>query len=158
MTADDVFRANVGIIIVNSKGEVLAFERSDKAGQWQLPQGGIHKDETPLQALKRELFEETTINLDNDLIFIDEYPLWLAYEFPEEIRKKFHFLYRGQTQKWYLFKVKDDNLKLNLKKADSCEFSNYRWMDFKALTDQMIDFKQYIYTTLMNWVKMHFEN
>ena len=54
------FRANVGIILSNSEGKVFWARR---AGQktWQFPQGGIDEDESPIEAMYRELHEETGI-------------------------------------------------------------------------------------------------
>jgi len=37
MLAFDFFRANAGAVIINSKGQVLAFERSDTKDAWQFP-------------------------------------------------------------------------------------------------------------------------
>jgi len=53
------FRAGVVAVVVNSSDLVLAFERSDVPGAWQLPQGGIDVGESPLDAIWRELGEET---------------------------------------------------------------------------------------------------
>ena len=49
------FRANVVAIVTDAKGRVMAFERSDVPGAWQLPQGGIDGGETPVEAAWREL-------------------------------------------------------------------------------------------------------
>lgn len=73
---DNVFRASAGAVIINSEGYVLAFERLEIPGAWQLPQGGINVDEEPLDAVKRELFEEARIGADK-LQFLGEYPEWL---------------------------------------------------------------------------------
>ena len=54
---DDGFRANVGIVICNAQSEVLWARRAGQGG-WQFPQGGILEDESPLQAMYRELREE----------------------------------------------------------------------------------------------------
>ena len=40
------FRAGVIIVVRRADGSVLAFERRDVPGQWQLPQGGIEQGET----------------------------------------------------------------------------------------------------------------
>ena len=48
-------------MIVNDEGYVLAIERADVAGAWQLPQGGLDEDEDPLDAAYREIVEETGI-------------------------------------------------------------------------------------------------
>lgn len=58
---DQFFRAGVGAAIVDAGGKFLVFERSDRPGAWQLPQGGLREDEEPTEALYREVWEETRI-------------------------------------------------------------------------------------------------
>ena len=57
MIDSDGYRANVGIVITNDKKQILLAKRF-KQDAWQLPQGGIDKDETEIDALYRELEEE----------------------------------------------------------------------------------------------------
>jgi hypothetical protein len=45
------FRTGAGAVIANAAGFVLAFERADIPGAWQLPQGGLEAGEEPLQAI-----------------------------------------------------------------------------------------------------------
>jgi len=53
------FRAGVGALIVHRDGHVLALERADHPGAWQLPQGGLDRSEEPLDSVYREIGEET---------------------------------------------------------------------------------------------------
>ena len=41
------FRAGVVAVVTDASGQVMAFERGDLPGAWQLPQGGIDVGETP---------------------------------------------------------------------------------------------------------------
>src|SRR5258707_7509295 len=59
------FRPNVAAIVRRSNGRILVGERSDRAGCWQFPQGGIKNSETPEQALQRELQEEISLPPDS---------------------------------------------------------------------------------------------
>jgi putative (di)nucleoside polyphosphate hydrolase len=55
------YRSNVGAIIRRADGKILIGERSNVAGAWQFPQGGIKKSETAREALGRELQEEVSL-------------------------------------------------------------------------------------------------
>ncbi|MFM7756346.1 MAG: NUDIX domain-containing protein, partial [Actinomycetota bacterium] len=45
-----VFRAGVVLVVRRENGDLLAFERLDVPGAWQLPQGGLDENEEPLEA------------------------------------------------------------------------------------------------------------
>lgn len=51
-------------IIFNGKGEILIC-RESKDGSWQIPGGHPEKDETIEETLKRELFEEVDVEIEN---------------------------------------------------------------------------------------------
>ena len=61
MIDPDGYRPNVGIILMRSDGSVFWARRVSRDG-WQFPQGGMNTDETPLEAMYRELREETGLN------------------------------------------------------------------------------------------------
>ncbi|MEA2025509.1 MAG: RNA pyrophosphohydrolase, partial [Chloroflexota bacterium] len=120
------FRANVGIVVVRADGCVLVFERTDKPGQWQLPQGGLDIGEEPREASLRELEEETGIG--PDLVeLMAEHPDWLAYELPPQRRRR--KTGRGQVQKWFLYRFlgTDDDIDLTPAAGERQEFSAFRW-------------------------------
>jgi 8-oxo-dGTP pyrophosphatase MutT (NUDIX family) len=56
-------RLTVGAIIVDTEGRVLVQRRSAERklfpGLWDIPGGHVEPDETPLEALAREVYEET---------------------------------------------------------------------------------------------------
>ena len=56
------FRAGIVAVVRRGDGRIMAFERVDSPGQWQLPQGGLERGETPEQAAWRELGEETGLD------------------------------------------------------------------------------------------------
>ena len=137
------FRANVGAVIVNDDGEALALERSDVAGAWQLPQGGLDADEEPLDGVLREIHEETGI-VREDLALLAEYPEWLSYELPPEMRSR--RTGRGQTQRWFLFRFSGDEAAIDPSAGD--EFSAWRWMPLARLAQQTVSFRQPVYRRL----------
>ncbi len=75
MNSSKIYRPNVAAIILSpsypSACEIFIGERSDIAGAWQFPQGGIDEGETPKEALYRELEEEIGTN---QVEIIAQYP------------------------------------------------------------------------------------
>jgi len=149
-TRAQTFRAGVGAVILGRKGKVLAFERRDISGSWQLPQGGLDEDESPLEAVIREIREETGLGAD-DLELLSTASRLLAYELPEEARTK--KLGRGQVQYWFLFRFtgRDDAITLGDKK----EFSAWKWMSLEKLVKKVFSFKQTVYQELAKEFKSY---
>ena len=55
-------RIGVGAIVLNNQNKVFVGKRKDNPiNKWQMPQGGVDKNESFLAAMKRELNEETSI-------------------------------------------------------------------------------------------------
>ena len=55
-------RKGVGIVLLNQNNEVFVAKRIDNPiDKWQMPQGGLNQGEDYLSAMKRELYEETSI-------------------------------------------------------------------------------------------------
>ncbi len=133
------FRAGVVAVVTNSSDLVLAFERSDVPGAWQLPQGGIDVGETPLGAVWRELGEETGLG-SSDVDLIAEHPAWLVYEFPEHVRSDGKRL--GQAQRWYFFRALDDSVEPT---PDDVEFVAWRWVERAWLVDHVVGFRREVY-------------
>ena len=140
-----VFRVGVGAVIINSQGKIMAFQRADNHGAWQLPQGGLNEGEEYIEGMFREVYEETGIKKEN-LQLLGEYPEWLAYELPKDIWERKRF--RGQVHKWYLLKFTGDERKINLKKAKDNEFKAWKWMTFAELAEETLPFKKRIFQRL----------
>jgi len=134
------FRAGVGAVIANRYGQVLACERTDARGSWQFPQGGLKKDESPAQAVLREVREETGIR-KRDLELLDAYPQPLAYELPPEYWSPKRG--RGQALYWFLFRLRDADVPIDLEIAG--EFCAWRWMGFEELTRVTPEFRRPAY-------------
>lgn len=137
------FRAGVGAVILNRKGLILALERVDVSGAWQLPQGGLEAFEEPLRAALREVVEETGI-VDTALELLDTYPEPLAYELPEIARTE--KTGRGQVQYWFLFRFHGSDDTIDIKSGG--EFCEWKWTTFRSLLHTAIDFRESLYRKL----------
>ncbi|MDA3031965.1 MAG: NUDIX domain-containing protein [Actinomycetota bacterium] len=137
------FRAGTVAVVRDSKGRVLAFERSDHKGEWQLPQGGIDEGEDPVEGVWRELEEETGLS-SNQVRLVDEYPEWTIYEWPEGVKKGGHRL--GQAQRWFFFQINDDATE---PKLDGVEFVDWKWVQIDWLIEQIVDFRKASYLRVL---------
>ncbi len=137
------YRRAVGIMLLNAAGEVLVAQRLDFPGDaWQMPQGGIDKGETPLQAARRELKEE--IGTDKAEV-IAECRRWLAYDFPPDLqRRAWRGRYRGQTQKWFAMRFTGSDADIDLATGHP-EFGAWKWVPPSELTRLIVPFKRQLY-------------
>ena len=142
MLGGQYFRAGVGSIIRRPDGRILALERADIPGAWQLPQGGLEKGEEPFEAILREIAEETGIP-PGSLTLAGQYPEPLAYELPPEDRS--NKTGRGQAQYWFLF---DYSGPAAIDLPVGGEFGSWRWMSFDELVSKVVSFRRPLYEKL----------
>ena len=139
-------RLGVGIMLLNAENEIFVGKRIDNPGKhWQMPQGGIDKNENFLVAAKRELQEETSIK---SIKLIKEINDWLTYELPENLLGKiWDGKYRGQKQKWFIMKFLGSNNEINIQ-TKNAEFSDWKWIKSIELPIIAANFKVNIYKKL----------
>ena len=140
-------RQGVGIIVLNKQNQVFVGKRKDNpVDKWQMPQGGIDQNETPLNAMKRELAEETSIK---NIKILKEIENWLEYELPPNLLGKiWKGKFRGQKQKWFITKFlgKDDEINVGTQHP---EFIDWKWIDPQKLPEVVVDFKKELYLSLL---------
>lgn len=149
------YRPCVGLALFNQDGLVFIGRRANKAlrehvdetHQWQMPQGGIDKGETPLEAARRELREETNVV---SAALLAEAPGWLSYDLPVDIGKEaWKGRWRGQAQKWFAFRLEagaeGEIDPLNPPGGHKAEFDAWRWERLDATPDLIIPFKAEVY-------------
>tara|TARA_Y100000590_G_scaffold111722_1_gene127394 strand:- start:1451 stop:1942 length:492 start_codon:yes stop_codon:yes gene_type:complete len=136
-------RIGVGIILLNKKNKVFVGKRIDNPKNfWQMPQGGVDKNENLLQAAKRELEEETGIK---SVELVKELKEWLQYDLPKNLLGKiWEGKYRGQNQKWFImnFIGKDDEINIKTKNP---EFLDWKWIKIAELPKIAVNFKIELY-------------
>ena len=145
-------RMGVGIVLLNSENKVFVGKRIDNpVNFWQLPQGGVNKNENLLSAANRELKEETGIE---SIKLIKEIDNFLTYELPKNLLGKiWKGKYRGQKQKWFIMRFigREDEINIKTKKA---EFKEWKWIDINQLTSVAVSFKIKIYEKIVNELKV----
>ena len=76
-------RNGVGVIILNNENKVFVGKRKDNpVNKWQMPQGGVETGESYLSAMKRELYEETSIK---SIEILKEINGFFEYELPKNL-------------------------------------------------------------------------
>ena len=140
-------RIGVGAIVLNRENKVFVGKRKDNPiDKWQMPQGGVNKNESFLNAMKRELNEETSIK---NIKIIKELNDWFEYELPQNLlgiiwKGKF----RGQKQKWFVVRFTGEESEINLK-TEHPEFIEWKWVEMDELPKIIVDFKKDVYEKLL---------
>ena len=144
-------RKGVGIVLLNSEDKVFVAKRIDNPKNfWQMPQGGIDKNEDFLSAALRELKEETSIE---NVELIKELDGKTIYELPDDLLGIiWKGKYRGQEQKWFLMRFKGKETEINLKTRHP-EFLEWRWIELDEITKYVVKFKLDIYKKIKDKVK-----
>ena len=144
-------RSGVGIVVLNKNNQVFVARRIDNSKNfWQMPQGGVDKNEDYLAAAYRELEEETSIkNVD----LVGELDGLISYELPK------HLLgviwkgnYRGQEQKWFVVRFLGNDSEININ-TDHPEFCEWKWVELENITDLVVDFKLHVYEDVKKKVR-----
>ena len=145
------YRNGVGIVVLNKENKVFVARRIDNPKNfWQMPQGGVDKNEKFLNAALRELEEETSIK---SVELIKELDGLITYDLPD------HLLgiiwkgrYKGQTQKWFLMRFIGGDNEINIKTKHP-EFLEWKWVDLKEITELVVSFKLELYKEVQSKVQ-----
>jgi putative (di)nucleoside polyphosphate hydrolase len=145
----DGYRPNVGIVLMRQDGRVFWARRVRRDG-WQFPQGGMNTDETPVEAMYRELREETGL-LPEHVEVLGTTPGWLRYRLPERaIRRSEHLVCIGQKQVWFLLRMVCDEDRLCLDATEAPEFDHWCWVDFWYPLEHVVLFKRSVYARALS--------
>lgn len=140
----DGFRANVGIILANTQGQVLWAKRIGHDA-WQFPQGGIDRGETPLEAMYRELYEEVGL-LRHHVEVLAVTQDWLRYRLPKRYtRAGYESLCIGQKQKWFLLRLDEADTEYIRFDIAKPEFDHWQWVSYWYPLRHVVPFKRTVY-------------
>lgn len=150
MVDSDGFRPNVGIMLTNPRGELLWARRVGGMDAWQFPQGGIRQDESPEQALFRELNEEVGLSAD-DVRILGCTRNWLRYHLPPRlVRRHQDPVCIGQKQKWFLLQMLADDECIRFdNSAEPPEFDHWRWVSYWYPLSRVVAFKREVYRSAL---------
>ena len=142
------YRLGIGLVIINDQLEIFTGRRLDNTKAWQMPQGGIDNNEIPLEAAYREMYEETGIR-KSKVTLIKQSKTWYRYDLPQEIQSKFWGgKFRGQSQKWFLFKFVGTEFDINIETKDQ-EFSDWKWSKKTDMLNSIVPFKRSLYQSVL---------
>ena len=144
----DGFRPNVGIILCNDRRH-LFWGRRIGQDAWQFPQGGIKSDESPEEAMFRELREEVGLQPDQVSI-LGATKDWLRYRLPERyIRRHSNPVCIGQKQRWFMLRVLCEETDFCLDLSEKPEFDYWRWVKYWYPVDRVVYFKRGVYASAL---------
>ena len=147
------YRPCVGVMLLNNKGLVFVGRRTggpehvDATHNWQMPQGGLDRDEDPYEGAIRELYEETNVRSVSKLAESRE---WHAYDLPSRVAKEaWKGKYRGQKQKWFALRFTGDDREIDVLRPGGGkhkpEFVEWRWVAVRELPELVVSFKRLTY-------------
>lgn len=145
------YRSGVGIVVLNKENKVFVARRIDNPKNfWQMPQGGVDKNEDFLTAAFRELDEETSIK---SVELIKELDGFITYNLPD------HLLgiiwkgkYKGQTQKWFVMRFIGEDSEINIDTKHP-EFLEWKWVELSEITKLVVNFKLDLYQEVQRRVE-----
>ena len=150
------FRLNVGIILLNQQERVFWGQRIQR-DSWQFPQGGISNNESLVDSMYRELYEEVGLK-DQDVTIVSQSQNWYSYKLPEQYMRKNNPKVLGQKQKWFLLKLQSDEEQICLNKTECPEFLDWVWVDYWYPIQNVIFFKREVYKKVLDEFKVFLTN
>ena len=144
-------RTGVGIVVLNKKNQIFLAKRIDNPKNfWQMPQGGVDKDEDFYAAAIRELEEETSIKTVKLIKEIDGLTTYLLPDHLVGIIWKGK--YKGQKQKWFVVRFEGEENEININTKHP-EFLDWKWVNVENLTDEIVKFKFHVYKKIQKELK-----
>ena len=142
----EFYRPNVGLMLIGPGRRIFIGRRLNQPDAWQMPQGGIDKGESPVEAACRELGEEVGTS---KALLLRETRGWISYDVPDALQPR-HWKgrWRGQTQKWFALGFTGRDADIDLAAHDQ-EFDAWRWAPGSELLDAIVPWKRPVYETVL---------
>ena len=141
------YRRNVGLMLIAPDRRIFVGRRIKPANSWQMPQGGVDPDETPIEAACRELGEEVGTT---KALLLRQSSRWFTYDVPEDQRPS-HWKgrWRGQAQLWFAlaFTGQDSDIDIT---AHEPEFDTWQWMGAGEMLERIVPFKRATYVAVVD--------
>jgi putative (di)nucleoside polyphosphate hydrolase len=148
------YRRGVGIMLLDRRNHIFVGRRIDTPDAWQMPQGGIDKDEKPRDAALRELHEE--VGTDKAEI-IAKAKNWLTYELPGDLHlQAWNGRYRGQIQRWFAMRFTGTASDIKLD-THHPEFDAWKWVTRDEMLRLIVPFKRKLYEDVLAEFRELFE-
>ena len=110
----------------------------------------MRSDETPAEAMYRELAEEVGL-MPEHVELIGATRGWLRYRLPRQyLRRSSRPLCIGQKQVWFLLRMLCTDKKVCLNLSESPEFDSWRWVDYWHPLQEVVAFKRNVYRRALN--------
>ncbi|KAG0588455.1 hypothetical protein M758_2G198400 [Ceratodon purpureus] len=153
-----MYRANVGICLIDRDNQVFVAQRMDLPGAWQMPQGGIDGEEDPRAAAFRDLREATGVTSAE---YFGEVPEWITFDFPPDVKARLITLWgtewKGQAQKWFFFRFTGNDSEIDLLgDEDNPEFSEWKWLPVEEVVKNAWLLTSKPHTPLLRLTAFHF--
>jgi putative (di)nucleoside polyphosphate hydrolase len=157
-SSPSVYRPCVGLAVFNRDGLVFLGRRrvgpetGNSKQAWQMPQGGIDPGESPIEAARRELYEETSIR---SVSLLGEAEDWYCYDLPAPLAgQAWKGRYRGQTQRWFAFRFEGDESEIDVLRpgggGHKAEFAEWRWAPLETVPELIVPFKRQVYEQVVS--------
>jgi len=111
-TGEEYPLTTVGALIFNKKNQILFLKSKKWKGQYGIPSGKLVYGESIINGLKREIKEETNLDVNNIKFLLNQELIE-----PKDFFKKAHFISMNHT-----CRAKNNNVKLNY------EAQSYKWI------------------------------
>lgn len=112
----------------------------------------MNSDETPAEAMYRELREETGLQ-PHQVELLHATPGWLRYRLPSRcVRAGERLRCIGQKQVWFLLRMLCEDSEVRFDTCEKPEFDRFRWVDYWYPVENVVHFKREVYTLALSHV------